>query len=46
MLDRDKLTENDIEKNDKACDTLEAREDLYCEKEQETVLKRLKIIRP
>ena len=35
----------DIEDNEKVCDSLNVKEDLFCEEESVTILKRLKIIR-
>ena len=42
VLNRDEVTGDDIEKNEKVCDTLEMKEDSFCEEELETVLKKLK----
>ena len=42
VLNRDEVTGDDIEKNEKVCDTLKMKEDSFCEEELETVLKKLK----
>ena len=42
MLNCNRVAEKDIEENEKVCDTLDMREDLFCEEELVTVLKRLK----
>ena len=34
MLDSDRVTGKDIEKNENVCDTLDAKEDLFCEFER------------
>ena len=39
MLNWDRVTGKDIEKNEKVCDTLYVKEDLFCEEELATVLK-------
>ena len=46
MLNWDRAAGKDIEENEEVCDTLDVKEDLFCEEELATVLKRLKIIRP
>ena len=38
MLNRDKVTRTDIEKKEKVSDTLDAKEDLFCEEELLTVI--------
>jgi len=38
-LNRDRLPGKDIEKKEKYCDTLDVKEDLFCEEELEIVLK-------
>ena len=45
VLNRDIVAGKIIEKNEKVCDTLDVKEDLFCEEEFATVLKGLKIIR-
>ena len=42
MLNRDTVAGKDIEENEKVCDTLDVKEDLFCEEELATVLKGLK----
>ena len=42
MLNRDRVAGKDIEENEKNCDTLDVKKDLFCEEELATVLKRLK----
>ena len=43
MLNRDRVAGKDIEQNEKkVCDTLDVKEDLFCEEELATVLKGLK----
>ena len=46
MPNRDKIIGKDIEKNEKVCDTLDVKEDLFCKEELINVLKGLKIRRP
>ena len=38
VLNRDRVTRKDIEENEKVCDTLEVKEDLFCDEELVTVL--------
>ena len=45
-LNRDRVARKDIEENEKVCDALDVKEDLFCEEEIATVLKGLKIMRP
>jgi len=45
VLNRDTVAGKDIEENKKVCDTLDVKQDLFCEEELATVLKGLKIIR-
>ena len=42
MLNRDRVAGKDIEENGKVCDTLDVKEDLFCEEQLTTVLKELK----
>ena len=42
MLNQDRLAGKDIEENEKVCNTLNVKEDLFCEEELVTVLKGLK----
>ena len=42
MLNRDTVAGKDIEENEKVCDTLDAKGDLFCEEELARVLKGLK----
>ena len=42
VLNRDTVAGKDIEENEKVCDTLDVKEDLFCEEELATVLKGLK----
>ena len=42
MLSRDTFAGKDIEENERVCDTLDMKEDLFCEEELVTVLKGLK----
>ena len=42
MLYRDRVVEKDIEKNEKKCETLEVKQDLFCDEELAIVLKELK----
>ena len=42
MINRDWGKGKDIEENEKACDTMDVKEDLFCEQEFVTVLKGLK----
>ena len=46
VLNRDRVAGKDIDENEKVCDTLDVKEDLFSEEELATVLKGLKIIRP
>ena len=46
MLNQGRVLGKDLEENEKVCDTLDVKEDLFCEEELVTVLKELKIIRP
>ena len=46
LLNRDRVAGKDIEENEKVCDTLDVKEDLFCEEELATVLKGLKIKGP
>ena len=39
VLNRDRVAGKDIEENEKVCDTLDVKEDLFCEEELATVLK-------
>ena len=43
VLNRDRVTGKDIDENEKVCDTLDVKEDLFCEEEVVTVLKGYKI---
>ena len=45
VLNRDKIERKDIEENEKGYDSLEMKEDLFCEDKFATVLKGLKIVR-
>jgi len=45
VLNRDTVAGKDIDENGKVCDTLDVKEDLFCEEELAAVLKALKIIR-
>ena len=45
VLSRDTVAGKDTDNNEKKCDTLEVKEDLFYEKELAIVLKQLKIIR-
>jgi len=42
VLNRNTVIGKDIEENEKVCDTLDVKEDLFCEEDLVTVLKRLK----
>ena len=42
MLNRDTVAGKDIEENEKVCDTLDVKTDLFCEEELAIVLKGLK----
>ena len=42
MLNRDTVAGKDMDENEKVCDTLGVKEDLFCEEELATVLKGLK----
>ena len=42
MLNKDTIVGKEIEENEKACDTLDVKEDLFCEEKLATVLKGLK----
>ena len=42
VLNWDRVAGKDIEANEKVCDTLDVKEDLFCEEELATVLKGLK----
>ena len=42
VLNRDAVAGKDIDENEKVCDTLHVKEDLFCEEEPATVLKGLK----
>ena len=42
MLNRDKFVGKDLEVNEKVCDTLDVKKNLFCEKELATVLKEIK----
>ena len=42
VLNRDTVAGKDIDENEKVCDTLDVKEDLFCEEELATVLKGLK----
>ena len=42
MLNRDTVAGKDIDENEKVCDNLDVKDDLFCEKELATVLKGLK----
>jgi len=42
VLNRDTVAGNNIAENEKVCDTLNLKEDLFCEEELATVLKGLK----
>jgi hypothetical protein len=42
LLNRDRVAGKNIEENEKVCDTLDVKEDLFCEEELATVLKGLK----
>ena len=42
VLNRDTVSGNDIDENEKVCDTLDVKEDLFCEEELATVLKGLR----
>ena len=42
LLNRDRVAGKDIEENEKVCDTLDVKEDLFCEEELVTILKGLK----
>ena len=46
VLNRDIIAGKIVEENEKVCDTLDVKEDLFCEEEIATVLKGLKIMRP
>ena len=46
MPNHDRITGKDKEKNKKVCDTLDVKEDLFCEQELVTVLKGLEIVKP
>ena len=46
VLNRERVTGKDIEKNEKVCVTLDVKEDLFCEEALVTVLKGLKILKP
>ena len=46
MLNRDTVAGKDIDENEKVCDTLDVKEDLFSEEELATVLRGLKIIWP
>ena len=39
MLNRDIVSVKDIEENEKVCDTLDGKENLFCEEELATVMK-------
>ena len=39
MLNRDRVAGKDIEENKKVCDTLDVKEDWFCEEELATILK-------
>ena len=43
VLNRDTVAGKDIDENEKICDTLDVKEDLFCEEELATILKGLKI---
>ena len=43
MLNRDTVAGKDVDESEKVCDTLNVKEDLFCEEVLETVLKGLKI---
>ena len=40
MLNQDKVAGKDIEENENICDTFDVKEDLFCEEELATVLKK------
>ena len=42
VLNRDRVAEKDIQENEKVCDTLDVKGDLFCEEELATILKGLK----
>ena len=42
MLNRERVEGNDVKENEKVCNTLHVKEDLFCEKESATGLKGLK----
>ena len=42
VLNHNEVTGNDIEKNEKFCDSFELKEDLFCEDKLDTVLNRFK----
>ena len=42
MLNRERVAGKNIEENEEVCDTLDVKEDLFCEEELATVLKGLK----
>ena len=42
MLNQDTVAGKDIDENEKVCDTLDVKEDLFCEEELATVLKGLR----
>ena len=46
VLNRDTVAGKDIDENEKVCDTLDVKEDLFSEEELAIVLKGLKTIRP
>ena len=45
MLNQDRVVGQDLEENEKVCDTLDVKEDLFCKEELATVLKGLKNIK-